>query len=1418
MTRSMDKRGGPERLTRPDDHDIAEGDLLRHCLSPASFWWPNYLESSAWLDHGPFAFWLIDAHRPRTVVELGTHGGYSYFAFCQAVQALGTETRCYAVDHWQGDEHAGFYDESIYERVKSHNDTHYSSFSRLVRSSFDDALEHFTDGSIDLLHIDGRHFYEDVKHDFESWLPKLSDRAVVLFHDTNVRERNFGVFRLWEELRTEFPSFEFLHGHGLGVLGYGPELAPGLRTLFAAASDPQATVAVRDAYNRLGSSPKQAFQHRAEKHRADEKETALNKKLKEREGEVNQLSAKLEKQQEKLNTLSSKQSACQRSIRELRNSASWRLTFPLRALSRGFRWMVRNAVRVMKLLWWIMTGQFRRAAKAVRPYYRRYVPLRVKRMIPKRVRRAAKRHLPVSQRFGSKGDDALTKAIAKARKTFDSEHWSPAVEQWEAILARCSPGGEAERQARLYTSVARRMANLECYKAQIDDYVQSRPIVAQQREASGEPRIAVYTAISGGYDSLKLPEVVDPRLDYILYTDTEMPGTGVWQVRPITFFHDDPTRTARFVKTHPHWLLPEYDVVVWIDSNIMILGDIYPLIDEFLSSGKAIGAIPHPLRRTIYEEVEACGRANKDDLSLMHDQIEHYRALGFVHDDLIESNLMMSNLRDAHSLCSRFFNTWWAEIDRYSRRDQLSKNYALNKAGIEWHRLFARPNSVRNHPDFVLVGHDSGQGPASTLVRGLQAPVVDPYAGSSFLDGKDERVQAQRQRKIDVVICVHNALEDVRICLDSIARARASENQTLIIVDDGSEEATASYLRGFAEKAWVQLYRHEEASGYTKAANKGLAASTGELVILLNSDTIVTADWAEKLADAVFSTPGAGIVGPMSSAASHQSIPEHQGSNNQTATNELPPYMSAEDLNRYCEQWATAGVLPRTPLVHGFCFGVTREVINTIGFMDEEKFPRGYGEENDYCFRAVDNGFGLVVAAHTYVFHTKSKSYLGPERIALMKAGSETLAATYGRARVQRAVASMQANPLFGELRRRAKELYAQRWALENAIDAKRNSDPLVSYQKTFRAAGLLDESCYQRFLEEKGLSGYVSPHIDLIVHYLLYGQFSGGIGCSQAWYLRSKNKAINWQDLREKPHTMGMISIIVPVYDGLALTQQCVESVIRHTQGFDYEVIVVDNGSGYKTAQGLLALQSAYRMLRVVRQNENQNFALGSNLGFAVSRGEFCVFLNNDTEVQENWLRPLLDPIEKSEVYAAQPQLIYPDGTLQCMGIVFSEKSALGYPIYQGMHPEECAADRPRRFRAITAACLAIKAKDFADVEGFDPIYINGQEDVDLCLRLHKGTGKEAAYVPESKVVHFESKTLGRGRYVDQNRRVFVERWKNHIVADDLPMYKSDGFRVKDWKGEKDKEEVIRGFKPVLDSEPARERAPVDEVSSLNH
>jgi hypothetical protein len=220
---------------------------------------PTYLATSAWHEHVPFAFWLIRQQQPRMLVELGVHFGVSYFAFCQAIEKLTLSSQCYAVDTWAGDEHAGFYGPEVHGAVKTHNDELYSAFSCLIRSTFDEACAHFQDGSIDLLHLDGLHTHSAVQHDFEAWLPKLSDRAVVLFHDTNVRERDFGVRAFVETLRNDHPVFEFVHGHGLSLVGVGASLQPGVQALFDAANTVQTQRDITGFFARLGRGCADAF-------------------------------------------------------------------------------------------------------------------------------------------------------------------------------------------------------------------------------------------------------------------------------------------------------------------------------------------------------------------------------------------------------------------------------------------------------------------------------------------------------------------------------------------------------------------------------------------------------------------------------------------------------------------------------------------------------------------------------------------------------------------------------------------------------------------------------------------------------------------------------------------------------------------------------------------------------------------------------------------------------------------------------------------------------------------------------------------------------------------------------------------------------------------------------------------------------
>ena len=172
----------------------------------------------AWAGHKFFAYDFIRNFKPRKIVELGVHKGTSFFSFCQAVKDEFLDSELNAIDTWKGDHQSGFYEEEVFDLVSDIKNECYRDLKiNLMRKFFDEALHDFQDESIDLLHIDGLHTYEAVKHDFETWLPKVKKDGVVFFHDICEKKDDFGVYKLWEELKEKYSTLEFHHSHGLGV-------------------------------------------------------------------------------------------------------------------------------------------------------------------------------------------------------------------------------------------------------------------------------------------------------------------------------------------------------------------------------------------------------------------------------------------------------------------------------------------------------------------------------------------------------------------------------------------------------------------------------------------------------------------------------------------------------------------------------------------------------------------------------------------------------------------------------------------------------------------------------------------------------------------------------------------------------------------------------------------------------------------------------------------------------------------------------------------------------------------------------------------------------------------------------------------------------------------------------------------------
>ncbi len=171
-----------------------------------------------WNGHRLFAYDLVRFLNPELYVELGTYWGNSFFSICQAVKDHNLGTRCVAIDTWDGDLHTGSYETKVFDTVHEIISTYFNDLDvELIRSLFSQAVTQFSDESIDLLHLDGLHTYEAVCEDFQTWLPKLSKNGVVLFHDI-ADSCDYGSVKYWQEISSEYPSLDFQHSWGLGIL------------------------------------------------------------------------------------------------------------------------------------------------------------------------------------------------------------------------------------------------------------------------------------------------------------------------------------------------------------------------------------------------------------------------------------------------------------------------------------------------------------------------------------------------------------------------------------------------------------------------------------------------------------------------------------------------------------------------------------------------------------------------------------------------------------------------------------------------------------------------------------------------------------------------------------------------------------------------------------------------------------------------------------------------------------------------------------------------------------------------------------------------------------------------------------------------------------------------------------------------
>lgn len=241
--------------------------------------------------------------------------------------------------------------------------------------------------------------------------------------------------------------------------------------------------------------------------------------------------------------------------------------------------------------------------------------------------------------------------------------------------------------------------------------------------------------------------------------------------------------------------------------------------------------------------------------------------------------------------------------------------------------------------------------------------------------------------KIDIIIPVYNALDKLKVCVDSIKCHTDLKTTRVIFVDDKStDDNVRVYLRSLVSDSMV-LIENDGNLGFSGSVNRGISYSDHD-VILLNSDTIVTKGWVEKMEACAYSDQAIATVTPLSNNATICSIPVF------CKKNEVPEGLTVDeyaDIIEHCSFHA----YPRITVAVGFCMYIKREVINVVGVFDQKSFGRGYGEENDFCFRAEQLGYHHVMCDDTYVFHDETASFQSEEKRRLIREHEKILLGRY---------------------------------------------------------------------------------------------------------------------------------------------------------------------------------------------------------------------------------------------------------------------------------------------------------------------------------------------------------------------------------------------------------------------------------------
>jgi len=1402
-------------------------------INDTSFWYPEFLGNSAWLEHAPFALWLTGASRPRRLVELGTRSGHSYFAFCQGVQSLALDTRCHAIEQWTGE--AASPSPALAFRVLETHNRRYAGFSQLLTGSAEEALEAFGDGTIDLLHIEQGPVAADATRDFDRWRPKLSDRAVVLIPGIGARAQNTGLIRLWQTLQAEFPSFDFPHGEGLGVLGYGANLPTEIAAFFRSVTDPAAAVERRATYARLGAAigggptagpnspplasgaePSVVEANGIALRLAEEvaRGTALESKLAEQEArarraealhrssateiqsrdrEIAQLKAERGKSTQTIATLAAR-------LEEMRRSRSWRATAPLRALASRFNGRpAKQRVTATAL------------AKAPLP--------------------SAIAGPPTKTRKASAGplDQAARKAaIAAAEEASKAANWPVAVERWLEILDLDGRGANDTAEDRLATACLglmeggdfdHAMAALQwaksrrrprksilaaeaigCLRAARTDEARRLWSAYWQRALKEEsfaaaPNPTIPSRYSGNevfaVTSVNAEASDERALRICVYTaafgdydDVQPPGQ---QPAGIDFicFTDRPraipgweVRTVDPGVGHPAAqsravkILPHRYLGDY-DASLYIDANI-ALVDPTSLirrwfAGKPFVAWRHPTRSDVYDECEAILANLRSEPRTIIAQ-----RIFFAADKLPRHTGLIAGgvlWRDHRDgEVRRLMELWWDQLRRFGKRDQPSLGYLMWKTGIRPEIMPAECGTIYKNEFLAFRSHNMT---TVEMERARAAQVLAP----DLAKPPARPVDGLPLRPAQAALA--NGMPNIRHGLlrpGDVAALRHSLDLVARLLYRHAPLPTTLKLR--IKEGLLRLWRpgdrdEKPVRGHCEYFSPRERLPAFESWQIYNRETEAGRNAIELAVSALERAPTFSVLMPVYDPplpALDAAIRSVLAQTYGNFTLVLADDCSTDPAVRpRLEEWAARDA--RIRLVLRPENGHISAATNSAAEVAEGNYLVFVDNDDELPEQALAH-FAL------YLERFPEADILYSDDAKLDRSG---IGLTAPKFKPDWSPELLLSYCYVSHLKAIRASLYREIGGSRLGFEGSQDHDMLLRASERARHIGHVPQILYRRRVlpTSTASSGHAKP----------YSFEAGRRAVEEAFARRGLPCRVIHPDWAARdglgiyvpvmPDMGPSVAIVIPTRNNHLSLDRLLRSLPKTTYR-NYVVHIVDNMSDDPATLAYLA-QQPHPVMRIANPGNSFSYAHINNAAVKNISEELVLFLNDDTEVIEPcWLSQMVGWSRLPGVGAVGARLIFPDGRVQHAGVALGLRE--GLTAFRGLAGSQSGylwfAKVTRNCAAVSAATMLTPRALFLEMSGFDegkfPVSYN---DVDYCLRL-QDRGYRTVFCGEAELFHDEGQTRGRKLAAPAELAALTERCRGRLDPYYSPHLGRDGNR----------------------------------------